>query len=68
MDNKRIIQEMLRAIENREEQERRLAADYIELNPSDEKRRTRDKQLILYAFMLARLDVQEIAKKAGVGV
>lgn len=62
MTNKQLIAEIRRAIERREEQEQRLCDEYIKLNPQDKKRRNRDKQLIDYAFMLIRLDVEQIER------
>ena len=51
------------AIDNCEMTEKRLAADYIKLNPADKERRERDKKLILYAFMIARLECKKELNK-----
>ena len=48
------------AIDNCENREKQLAMDYIKLNPQDEIRRNRDKDLILFGYMSAR---QEIYKE-----
>ena len=57
------LYELLRAIERREEQEDRLCNDYCELNPEDAERRRRDRDLIRYALMLVRLDINEYVRK-----
>lgn len=57
------LYELLRAIERREDQEDRLCRQYCELNPEDAERRRRDRDLIKYAFMLIRLDINEYGRK-----
>lgn len=57
------LYELLRAIERREGQEIRLCDEYCELNPEDAERRRRDRDLIKYAFMLMRLDINEYGRK-----
>lgn len=57
------LHELLRAIERQEEQENRLCDDYCELFPEDAERRRRDRDLIQYAFMLVRLDINEYGRR-----
>ena len=44
-------------IENLQREEKRYCEEYCKLNPADRKRRERDKDLVLYAYMriLAKL-------------
>ena len=57
--NKAEKQALVNALENCINREKRLAARYIELNPTDKERRERDKDLVILGIQSMYLEIKK---------